>query len=213
LDRDVEAVEGTLTSNPNGQIELNSEEGEAREDRFREGFLLEVWSSTGSLVYRSDALEGQPLGPAPALATGLRPESLRSFRLASGMRVRMLSRVHHLAEGDRVLVRLAVSEEPVWKEFWEMSTALAIALPLVLIGVIITGYLVAAKALKPVDSMARRAAEITDDQLHERLEIDTTNNELGEIGPEFNITLARLDQAIRSRSVQIRERIQSGRRN
>jgi heavy metal sensor kinase len=193
LDRDVEAVEGALTNNPKGQIELDSEEGEAREDRFRQGFLLEVWSSTGSLAYRSDALEGQPLGPAPAGTRGLSPEPPRSFRLSSGMRVRMLSRVHHLADGDPVLVRLAVSEEPLWNEFWEMSTALGIALPIVVLGVVVTGYLVAGRALKPVDSMARRAAEITADQLHERIEIDNPDDELGQLGMEFNTTLARLE--------------------
>lgn len=195
LDRDVEAVEGALTNNPAGQVELDSEEGEAREDRSRQGFLLEVWSSAGSLAYRSDALEGQSLGPAPSVASGLSPEPPRSLRLASGMRVRMLSRVHHLADGHPVLVRLAVSEEPLWDEFWEMSTALGIALPIVVIGVVITGYLVAARALKPVDSMARRAAEITADQLHERLEIDNPDDELGKLGTEFNTTLARLENS------------------
>src|SRR6267154_1354971 len=76
-----------------------------------------------------------------------------------------------------------------------MSTALAIALPIVVIGVVVTGYLVAGRALKPVDSMARRAAEITADQLHERLEIDNPDDELGQLGTEFNTTLARLESS------------------
>jgi heavy metal sensor kinase len=184
-----------LTNSPNGQIKPDSEEGEAQEDKFRQGFLLEVWSSTGSLLYRSDALKGQPLGSAPVVASGLSPEPPRSFRLPSGMRVRALSRVHHLSNGYPVLVRLAVSEEPLWQEFWEMSTALGIMLPLILFGVVITGYLVAAKALKPVDSMAKRAAEITAEQLHERLKIDNPDDELGQLGVAFNTTLARLENS------------------
>lgn len=195
LGRDVEAVEGTLMSSPNDQIQLDSEEGEARENGFRQGFLLEVWSSTGSLLYRSELLDSQPLGPAPNVASELRPESPRSIRLPSGMKIRVLSRVHHLADGHPVLVRLAVSEEPLWREFWEMSTALGIVLPIVVIGVIITGYLVAAKALKPIDSMAKRAAEITADHLHERLQIDSPDDELGQLGTEFNTTLARLESS------------------
>lgn len=195
LDRDVEAVEGTLSNSLNGQIELDSDEGEAREDRFRQGFLLEVWSSGSSLLYRSTALEGQPLGATPIMASGLIPEAPRSFRLRSGMRVRMLSRVHHLSNGQPVLVRLAVSEEPLWQEFWEMSTALSVMLPIVLLGVVITGYLVAARALKPVDSMAKRAAEITAEQLHERLNIDNPEDELGQLGIAFNTTLARLESS------------------
>lgn len=195
LDRDVEAVEGTLTSSPNDQIQLESEEGEVREKGVRQGFLLEVWSSTGSLLYRSEPLDGQPLGPAPNADSQLRRESPESIRLPSGMRVRVLSRVHHLADGHPVLVRLAVSEEPLWREFWEMSTALGIALPIVVIGVIITGYLLAARALKPVDAMAKRAAEITAEHLHERLQIDNPDDELGQLGTEFNTTLARLESS------------------
>jgi heavy metal sensor kinase len=194
LDRDIEAVESTLTDSANGRIEPGFEEGEAHEDKFRQGFLLEVWSSTGSLLYRSDALEGQPLGSAPTMTSGLSSELPKSSRLSDGMRVRMLSRVHHLANGS-VLVRLAVSEQPLWKEFWEMSTALGIMLPIVLLGVVITGYLVAAKVLKPVDSMARRASEITAEQLHERLEIDNPDDELGQLGTAFNTTLARLESS------------------
>ncbi|MBN9615411.1 MAG: hypothetical protein BGO25_03400 [Acidobacteriales bacterium 59-55] len=195
LDRDVEAVESMLTSSPTGQIKPDSEEGEAHEGKFRQGFLLEAWSSVGSLLYRSEALEGQPLGSAPVVAAGLSPEPPRSFRLPSGLRVRALSRVHHLSNGDPVLVRLAVSEESLWQEFWEMSTALGIMLPLILFGVVITGYLVAAKALKPVDSMAKRAAEITAEQLHERLKIDNPDDELGQLGVAFNTTLARLENS------------------
>lgn len=195
LDRDVEAVESMLTSSPTGQIKPDSEEGEAREGKFRQGFLLEVWSSAGSLLYRSEALEGQPLGSAPVVAAGLIPEPPSSFHLPSGMRVRALSRVHHLSNGDPVLVRLAVSEEPLWQEFWEMSTALGIMLPLILCGVVITGYVVAAKALKPVDSMAKRAAEITAERLHERLKIDNPDDELGQVGTAFNTTLARLESS------------------
>jgi heavy metal sensor kinase len=92
-------------------------------------------------------------------------------------------------------VRLAVSEQPLWKEFWEMSTALGVMLPIVLLGVVITGYLVAARALKPVDSMARRASEITAEQLHERLKIDNPDDELGQLGTAFNTTLARLESS------------------
>ena len=195
LGRDVEAAEGTLSGGTGAQIELGSEEGEARENELRQGFLLEVWSSAGKLLYRSESLDGQSLGPTPDGASQLQPESPKSFRLSSGMRVRALSRVHHLANGEPVLVRLAVSEEPLWREFWEMSTALGIMLPIVLAGVIITGYLVAARALKPVDAMAKRAAAITADHLDERLQIDNPDDELGQLETEFNTTLARLESS------------------
>jgi signal transduction histidine kinase len=60
---------------------------------------------------------------------------------------------------------------------------------------VVTGYLVAAHALRPVDSMATRASEINADHLHERLTIDNPDDELGQLGEAFNATLARLENS------------------
>jgi heavy metal sensor kinase len=196
LDRDVETVEGALLVDSNGQLQLSSHEGEAEEeDELDRGYLLEVWSREGTLLYRSEQLRDQALGPAPENTPAPHRESARSIRLPSGMRVRLISRIHHLGGGKSVLVRLAVSEEPLWREFWEMLTVLGIGLPIVVALVVITGYLVAARALKPVDSMAKRAAEITADHLNERLNIDNPDDELGQLGTAFNATLARLESS------------------
>jgi methyl-accepting chemotaxis protein len=43
--------------------------------------------------------------------------------------------------------------------------------------------------------MAKRAAEITADHLHERLTIDNPDDELGQLGTAFNATLARLENS------------------
>jgi len=92
-------------------------------------------------------------------------------------------------------VRLAVNEHPLWEEFWEMVSLLAIGLPVTVILVAITGYLVAGRALKPVDAMAQRALHITAEQLNERIHIENTNDELGQLGAAFNTTLARLERS------------------
>jgi len=195
LDRDLEAVEAILYVNPDGTVQLSSHEGEADEDELDRGYLLEVWSDDGRPLYRSEQLNDQGLGPVPKVAPGQVREPAKSLRLPSGMRVRTMSRIHHLPDSKTVVVRLAISEEPLWEEFWEMVAVLAVGLPIVVILVVITGYLVAARALKPVDSMAKRAAEITADHLHERLTIDNPDDELGQLGIAFNATLARLESS------------------
>jgi heavy metal sensor kinase len=195
LHRDVETVEGALSDDSSGKFQISSREGEADEDDLDRGYLLEVWSGTGKLLYRSEQLHGQPLGPIPTGSADSNRQHAHSLRLASGMRLRSISRVHRLADGNTVIVRLAVSQEPLWREFWEMVTVLGIGLPLTVILVALTGYLVAARALKPVDSMAQRAAQITAEQLNERLHIENPNDELGQLGGAFNATLARLERS------------------
>jgi heavy metal sensor kinase len=195
LDRDVETVEGALSADANGTLHISSREGEAHEDELDRGYLLEVWSREGKLLYRSELLHDQALGPPPGGGIAPGRESPHSLRLSSGMRLRSISRVHHLGNGRPVVVRLAISEEHLWHEFWEMVTILGVGLPVTVLLVACTGYLVAARALKPVDSMAQRAAQITAEQLNERLQIENPNDELGQLGTAFNATLARLEHS------------------
>ena len=195
LDRDVETVEGALYLDSSGGIELRSHEGEVEEDDPDRGYFLEVWTPAGNLLYRSNELKGQALGPVPGRLPTHGREPAKSFRLPTGLRVRAVSRTHHLPGGNALIVRLAVSEDPVWREFWEMEAVLGLGLPVVVILVIITGYAVAARALKPLDTMAKRAAEISADHLNERLTVTNPEDELGQLATAFNATLSRLENS------------------
>jgi heavy metal sensor kinase len=196
LDRDVETVEGELKSSSNGQVELSSHEGEADgeddDDEFQGGYLLEVLASDGAVLYRSDQLNGQSLGKIQDVQARGEPASLR---LGSGEQVRTITRLHNLPDGRSVTVRLGVNEEPYRREFWEMAGILGIGLPIVVFFVFITGRVVAARALNPVDVMAKRAAQITAEHLNERITVTNPDDELGQLGTAFNATLARLESS------------------
>ena len=196
LHRDVETVEGALSAGRRTERCTSvHEKGRLHEDELDRGYLPRGLVRGGKLLYRSEQLHDQALGPLPGKHSGLAGEPPHSIQLPSGMRLRSISRIHHLGNGSAVVVRLAVSEEPLWHEFWEMVTILGIGLPVTVLLVAFTGYLVAARALKPVDSMAQRAAQITAEQLNERLQIENPNDELGQLGAAFNATLARLEHS------------------
>ncbi len=112
LDRDIETVEGLIALSPGGGVELRSKEGEAREDRHERGYLLEVWSVDGKLLYRSAGLDGIPLGAPPQLAGMRLDRSPHSYRVSNGMRVRVANRLHRVDQ-QFMVVRLALSEEPL----------------------------------------------------------------------------------------------------
>ena len=192
LDRDVETVEGILSFSSDGAIVLASHEGEARGEKFHHGYLLEVWSTDGQLLYRSEDLNGLSLGPPPHFQAGRSQEELHSYRLTNGRQVRVTSRLHHM-QGRQVMVRLAISEEPLWDEFWDMVSVLGFGLPVTVLLIGFTGYIVAGRAIKPVESMADRASSISAEHLNERLHIDNPDDELGRLGTAFNQTLARLE--------------------
>jgi heavy metal sensor kinase len=194
LDRDIETVEGLLSLEPDGHLEKGSEEGEAREGDLGRGYLLEVWSGKGVLLYRSAELNGAAMGQPVQLNGNRWHEAPRTVRLANGTRVRVASRVHRI-EGQPLVLRLGVSEEPLWQQFWEMVGVMSVGLPITVLLIGLTGYMVAGRALRPVDLMARHAAKISAERLDDRLTISNPDDELGHLGQAFNRTLGRLEES------------------
>src|SRR5207244_11889525 len=65
------------------------------------------------------------------------------------------------------------------------------ALALALVG----GYLLAGKALSPINGIVSKAQEITADRLSERLPVDNPNDEFGKLAIVFNTTFSRLQDS------------------
>ncbi|MFL5921096.1 MAG: sensor histidine kinase [Gaiellaceae bacterium] len=74
---------------------------------------------------------------------------------------------------------------------------LLIAGPIALLLASFAGYLLAGVALRPVEAMRRRAAEISAETPGERLPVPATNDELERLGTTLNEMLGRLEDALR----------------
>src|ERR1700732_2554139 len=92
LHRDVETVEGALSMDRNGTLQISSRGGEANEDEIDHGYLLEVWSLDNKLLYRSEQLHDKPLGPIPTGSPASNRQPAHSIRLGSGLRLRLIGR-------------------------------------------------------------------------------------------------------------------------
>lgn len=191
LNADVETIEGMFAWDGQDRVRLMTENLD-EDARDLQPHYLEVWSTTGAALYRSPQLGSQDLGPAPS---GV-PAHLgaRSVRLADGTRVRFVGR-RHVIDGKPIGIRLGLSEEPLWRDFWQMVSVLGIGLPAALLLIGATGYAVARRALRPLDVMASRAEKITAEKLGERLPIANPTDELGHLGRVFNETLGRLERS------------------
>src|SRR5438128_405966 len=189
---DLETVEGMLAKEPNGGVSLHSSHPDAAEPRI--GHFIEVWSPEGSLFYRSAALQGQPLGSPPSADEGLRDPTPSTARLPNGTRVRLVSGVYHI-EDQRVVLRVAYSQEALWRELGEFGEVLLLGFPIAVLLAGFGGYALARKALSPIDSMAVQAKKISADKLGDRLSIENPEDELGKLGTVFNAMLGRLQAA------------------
>lgn len=77
-----------------------------------------------------------------------------------------------------------------------LRTELLIAGPIALLLASIAGYLLAGVSLRPVESMRRRAAEISAETPGERLPVPQTHDELERLGETLNEMLSRLESAL-----------------
>jgi heavy metal sensor kinase len=186
LDRDIETVENLIAIGPDGLVRVDA--GEQSAD-----LLLEIWSDAGTLLFQSDKLKDQLLG-LPVTRQDPEHPSNQSITLAHNIKVRVITKPHRVGSRS-VVVRMGLSEEALKSEFAKMVSVLALGLPAALLLAGITGHFVARRALRPLDSMARRAKQINAEHLNERLMIENPEDELGHLGSAFNETLSRLEHS------------------
>jgi heavy metal sensor kinase len=189
---DMETVEGMLAKEANGRVSLHASHPDAAEPRI--GHFIEVWSPEGLLLYRSAALQGQALGGPPSADEGVQDSTPSTARLSNGTRVRLASGVYHV-EDQRVVLRVAYSEERLWRELREFGGVLVLGFPIAVLLAGFGGYALARKFLAPIDSMATQAKKISADRLADRLSVENPEDELGKLGTVFNQVLGRLEAA------------------
>jgi len=98
-------------------------------------------------------------------------------------------------DGKRFLVRAAVSEIAAREQIRSLWIQLAsISLAVLLLGGV-GGVALANRLVGPLARMALHARRITAEQLHERLEVAGSGEELEQLGEAFNATLARLESS------------------
>jgi len=155
-----------------------------------EARLYEVWSSAGEQIYRSGApVSLPPVAPASTGATD-RYETV----LANGERWRTLTGPITV-EGHAVVFRVSRSEERVRRQISEILIVLGFGLPLVVALAGIGGYVLAQRALAPIDHLASAARRITAERLHERLSVQNQTDEIGRLAAVINDTFARLESS------------------
>lgn len=190
--QDLETSEGLLYFGPDGKLNFRDDYHNHVESKLILERLLEVRALDGTLLYRNERLHGRTLNGPIFDGEGEGGYSQRRVRLSDGEPVQLVSRKHVIA-GRPTLIRLGYSELPLWEQFQADLLALLLPLPLVLGLAGLGGYLLARRALQPIQQMARRAEEITGDKLHARLPVETADGELGDLARVFNNMLSRLE--------------------
>ena len=99
-------------------------------------------------------------------------------------------------DGRRFVLVVGVTRQDRAETLASLREELLIAGPIALALASLAGYLLAGLALRPVESMRRRAATISAETRGQRLPVPTTRDEIERLGGTLNAMLERLEDAL-----------------
>jgi two-component system, OmpR family, sensor kinase len=164
-------------------------------DESDEGFS-QILDRDGGLI----ATTGSATEPAPideAAVRGASGEALVVERKVEGVDegARILAAAVEGPDGQRIVVAAASTEDRA-EALAGILGAFAIGIPVAVLFASGLGYLLAARALAPVESMRRRAAGITLERNGERLPLPATEDELRRLAETLNGMLDRIETSL-----------------
>src|SRR5262245_30314429 len=188
LHDDFDWASDMLAQRPDGSIAPYDETGEG------DSPWLQVFSVNGELLYDTPEARRNPVPASDKLAAAARGEDrvvtaheiMPPYRVMSGG-----ARIG----GKPVLVQVARSEGSITQDLHQLLYILLLGLPIAVAAAGLGGYVLARRALAPVDRMAERARSINAERLNDRLPVDNPDDELGRLATVFNETLTRLESS------------------
>lgn len=156
----------------------------------------QVLDSEGRVLDATPPIRSTLLTPAELAAARSRPVFTdRSAVPGLDDPARMLALPARRQDEEVVLVVGATKENRA-ETLNSMRTSFLIGGPIALVLAALGGYLLAGAALRPIESMRRRAADISTTSLDERLPVPAADDEVSRLGETLNAMLARLEDGL-----------------
>lgn len=121
------------------------------------------------------------------------PEGIAELDTIGG-RMRILTQ-RGAFSNSRVVIQVGRLEAPMRAELRDLALIFFLGLPVAVAVAGIGGYVLARRALAPIERMTDHARTITAERLHDRLPVDNPEDEMGRLAAVFNETLGRLEQS------------------
>ena len=184
LRRDFQWATVMVEQTPEGGITWNGEEA------IEEHPWLQVWGANGKLLFRNGVALGQPDVGLDLL--NLPDDAVVSVPTGDGVPLRVLSRRGEIANSP-VVIQVGRSEQSMREQIRTVALILLLGLPVAVATAGLGGYMLARRALAPIERMTERAETITAERLSDRLPVSNPDDEMGRLATVFNATLGRLE--------------------
>ena len=158
--------------------------------------VAQVLDVDGGLLASTPQGRGQPLIAGATLARARRGPTTTDVAHAPGFDGPLRLRARPVARGgEPLVVVVGTGLDDRNDELRALATLLVLGGGVALALASLAGYAVAAAALRPVESMRRRAAAIAPATTGQRLPVPPARDEIGRLGETLNDMLARLEAA------------------
>jgi heavy metal sensor kinase len=156
--------------------------------------------SGGGVIYVSGMPKDQSFDPThlPALTPSSEKEFSRKLRLPDGETLLVAALNYATPDHQRFRIEVGIPLNPVSTMLGHLFVQLSFGLPMALAVAIVGGYLLVRRALRPVEQIARKAEQITQHNLSERLPIARTGDELEQLSTSLNHMIGRLEDAVQN---------------
>lgn len=157
--------------------------------------FFQIFSPAGQVTIQSPNVRRHDIPLSPnALQAALNGEAtLESARFRGEAPIRIVS-VPIRRDGVLVnIVQVGTSMQPVEQSLRRLLAVILGAAPFALLLALAGGWLLAGRALRPVDAITEAARRIAAGDLSQRLAIPPTTDEIGRLAATFNEMIARLD--------------------
>ncbi len=160
--------------------------------------FAQVLDARGRVLDATQSLHGRSLLAAHELQQARTEPLMRDVDSVPGLDepARWLAQPVPLRDGRKAVLVVGSTRADITEALSGLRAELLIAGPIALLLASIVGYLVAGVSLRPVESMRRRAAEISAETHGERLPVPQTRDELERLGQTLNEMLSRLEAAL-----------------
>jgi len=164
----------------------------------QEDTLAQVLEPGGEVVDSTAQLQGEPALDQSQLAAAAERAQFAERAALPGVEgpVRLLGAPVTVDGDDELIVVVGSSLEDRDEALAGLTRLLLIGGPIALLLASLAGYGVAAAALRPVEAMRGRAAEISAGDPGERLPVPPADDELSRLGQTLNAMLGRLEDAL-----------------
>ena len=160
-------------------------------DRF-----IRITRNDGSMLYASGKPKDDSFDPSAVSGPPLkRPGEFSRRERQPGNKSLLVAALNYRnASGGAYIVEVGAPTARIETMLHQLILLLALGLPIVV--AVTGGYLLVKRALAPVDQIARKAEQITQHSLSERLPVTRTGDELERLSISLNHMINRLEDAI-----------------